>query len=328
MVVDSRAAEAAPAVPVDAATANDLERRQLEFDILFDALPGVPLRDQRDALERPIVSLSKNIRYNDKKYEYGELYIQIRPHQDFGQPTIWDYDIVMFLLGQMNLRFARDRDHGPAPSPVIEKQIRDGRAVYVQRPGWKWNAPAITVDPAALLRGIGRGTGGKDYKALREAIGRLQSCQIETNIWHGKMLKRFKRFTLISGFEEDDPGEASSAGMRFTLPAWMIDSLVTRKGIFLIDKRYFDLAGGYQRFLYRVARKIAGRQRDWRPISMKTLYDRSGSPMEYKDFAKTIRRTIAGCKEAPIPEYDFRITIGAEGQEIIAMQVSRHDAGE
>jgi plasmid replication initiation protein len=38
----------------------------------------------------------------------------------------------------------------------------------------------ITYRPYDLLRAIGRGTGGKDYAALKAAIGRLRDTRIET----------------------------------------------------------------------------------------------------------------------------------------------------
>jgi len=83
---------------------------QLAFDVLFDALPDVTLRDQRDALERPLVSLSKRIRFTAEEFRFGDLVVRVDPHQRHGRPTIWDYDIIIYLLGQVNARFQRQRD--------------------------------------------------------------------------------------------------------------------------------------------------------------------------------------------------------------------------
>ncbi|KJS34411.1 MAG: hypothetical protein VR70_17735 [Rhodospirillaceae bacterium BRH_c57] len=287
--------------------------RQLEFDVLFDALPDIAFRDQRDALERPLVSLSKNPRTEPIEYWFDDLFVRIIPNQGYGQPTIWDYDIIIYLLGQVNTRFKHQRDGKAEPAPRMIK-VEGG---HLQAPGWEWEKPGILVAPKALLTAIGRGSGGRDFEELRAAIGRLQSCMIETNIWHGKKLKRFKRFSLIHDFEELEPSASASGGMRFLLPDWMIDSVKSRKGIFTIHPSYFDLAGGYERFLYRIARKYVGRQAITVPMKMATLREKSGSPMILRDFAKSIRKAVA---KADIPEYHFCIERNQLGEEILKMR--------
>ena len=302
---------------------NVVIKQQLQFDILFDALPDISLRDQRDALERPFVSLSKNKRTDKAEYWFGDLFMRIIPNSEFGQPTIWDYDVIIYLLGQVNERVRRQRDYvAPGDVPTKVLQTSSG-ALRVQ--DWGWQSPAITVNPRQLLTAISRGTGGRDFKDLRAAIARLQTCVIETNIWHGKKLKRFKRFSLINEFEEVEPGESTSGGMTFTLPDWMINSVASRKGIFLIDKRYFQLTGGYDRFLYRMARKIVGRQEDTKTIKMATLHERSGSPMVFADFAKTMRKRI---EKNEIPEYDYFIGRNADGEEVVSIRWRRGYAPE
>lgn len=291
--------------------------RQLEFDILFDALPDITLRDQRDALERPLVSLSKNIQFEKVEYLFGDLFVHIDPHQSHGRPTIYDYDIIIYLLGQVNERFRQQRDGKPEPA-VVSVEVSPN--TWARWPDWGWEKPAITVNPIDLLRAIGRGTGGKDFKELRAAIGRLQTTQIETNIWHGRKLKRFKRFSLIHEFDELEPSEHNSGGMVFLLPDWMIESVRNRKGIFSIHPDYFNLKGGYERFLYRIARKYAGRQGADSYMKMATLHEKSGSPMELKDFAKSIRRAIA---KSAIPEYTFTTSRSEAGEEIILMRWRR-----
>jgi len=301
--------------------ATTTDKRQLEFDVLFDALPDIALRDQRDALERPLVSLSKNIRFERTEYWFGDLFVRIDPHQSHGQPTIWDYDVIIYLLGQVNERFKRQRDGKPEPGKKMVKRVGDdGVTRNASTPDWGWEKPAITVNPVDLLHAIGRGTGGKDYKELRAAIGRLQTCQVETNIWHGKKLKRFKRFSLIHEFDEIEPGERTSGGMVFLLPDWMIESVKSRKGILAIHPSYFDLDGGFERFLYRVARKYAGHQEQGAYMSMEKLREKSGSAMAGYDFARYIRKAIA---KGAIPEYTFTTYKSDTGTEIVTMKWRR-----
>ena len=216
--------------------------RQLVLDLLFDALPDFTLRDQRDALERPLVSLAKGKKPRvDAQggavpivYSFeGGLEVRVLPSPTYGWATIWDYDLIIYLIGQLNARAQKES--------VSERS-------------------GIRVNPHAMLTGIGRGTGGKDYAELRAAIARLQTTIIETNIWHGEKLKRFMRFSFITHFAEDEPSAVSSGGMVFGLPPWIVDSIRDHRGVLSISPDYFHLTGGIERFLYRVARKMVGRQ--------------------------------------------------------------------
>lgn len=274
----------------------DGDRQQLEFDLLFDALPDIAMRDQRDAMERPLVSLAKNLRKAPVEYQFTDgLFVRVLPHQEFGQATIWDYDVILYLLGQINERAER----GDLPT-----------------------VPAISVTPHHLLHAIrrvpkGRRPGGADYRELRAAIGRLQTTFIETNIWQGRKLKRFKRFSLIHDFQEDEPGESSSGGMTFILPAWMVDSIRNRKGILSIHPDYFDLSGGIDRFLYRVARKFAGRQVEGARIGMAKLHEKSGSPMRRSDFAVQVRKAV---ERNGLPEYTLQLYRSDTGEEVLRVR--------
>src|SRR5229473_3428039 len=79
--------------------------------------------------------------------------------------------------------------------------------------------------PHQLLRGVGRPTGNQQYLLLKAALARLQSTVIATTIRNGEHWRR-RQFSWINEWEE----------------------MSTR-------------AGGIERWLYRVARKHAGRQR-------------------------------------------------------------------
>ena len=263
------------------------DSRQLEFDVLFDAMPDVGMRDQRDSMERPMVSLSKTPRLEPIVYTYGPVEIRVLPHQKFGWATIWDWDIIMYLLGQVTMAYDQ---------------------------GAQFDSPAISVNPHALLRAIGRGTGGVNYTRLRAAIGRLQTTVIETNVWLGRAQpsNKFHRFTLIHDFQEIDPSEDSSGGMRFVLPEWLVRA-ATERGVLSINPAYFGITSGYERFLYRVARKAVGYQES-AEFKMETLHKRSGTPSRMSDFAKAIRAIVQADK---MTDYTMTIRQNDAGQEIV-----------
>lgn len=263
---------------------------QLTFDILFDALPDIAMRDQRDGLERAWVSLGKNKRTTIIQHDLNEVeFVRVIPNAAIGMATIWDWDIIIFLTGQL---MARAQDPNALP-----------------------NTPAISVQPHAILTAIGRGTGGRDYAELRQAILRLQSTLVETNIFKVNK-RRTDRYAFITGFSEDNPGKASSGGMTFVLPPWVIRSVKARS-VLSIHRDYFSLSGGVERYLYRLARKMAGRQPQGARIGMEALHERSGSPMRLADFAKNVRRVVT---RGAIPEYKLSLYKGVDGDEVLRME--------
>jgi len=71
-----------------------------------------------------------------------------------------------------------------------------------------------------------------------------------------------------------------------------------------IDPAYFQLTGGIERWLYRVARKHAGRQPKGWHFEISHLHEKSGSLVRVSDFALQIRRIAA---RQPLPGYRLRI---------------------
>src|SRR5436305_15191904 len=130
-------------------------RRPLDpqFDLFVPLMADLPLRDQRETMERPFFSLAKRKRMKPIEYTSpnGEIFVNVFPHQEFGMATLWDADILIWAASVLNDRRRRgDND--------LSRTLR--------------------FHPYDLLKTIGRDTGGYEYRALREALGRLQSTAI------------------------------------------------------------------------------------------------------------------------------------------------------
>jgi plasmid replication initiation protein len=69
--------------------------------------------------------------------------------------------------------------------------------------------------------------------------------------------------------------------------------VVDRSLVLTIDPDYFRLTGGVERWLYRVARKHAGRQPDGWVFELAQLHHKSGSLARASDFALDVRRVVA-----------------------------------
>jgi plasmid replication initiation protein len=97
--------------------------------------------------------------------------------------------------------------------------------------------------------------------------------------------------------------------MEFVLPDWFYSSVIDRSLVLTIDPAYFRLTGGIERWLYRVARKHAGRQRHGWVFEFAHLHAKSGSLARVSDFALDLRR-IAARQRLP----GYRLLIERKGR--------------
>ena len=134
-------------------------RRALDpqFDLFVPFIAALPIRDQRETMERPFFSLAKRKRLKPIEYvsPNGEVFVNVFPNQEFGMATIWDADLLIWAASTLNNLRKQSRNDLP-------------RTLHFQ--------------PYDLLKTINRPTGGRQYQLLRESLGRLQATTIVTNI--------------------------------------------------------------------------------------------------------------------------------------------------
>ena len=94
-------------------------------------------------------------------------------------------------------------------------------------------------------------------------------------------------------------------------------------GVLSIDRAYFDITGGRERWLYKVARKHAGGAGEGGfAISMPTLFEKSGAEGEYRRFKFEILKLV---ERNALPGYDLIYELPAKGGEP-AIRMRRNDA--
>jgi plasmid replication initiation protein len=85
--------------------------------------------------------------------------------------------------------------------------------------------------------------------------------------------------------------------------------------VLTIDREYFALTGGLERWLYRLVRKHAGKQRaGWR-FDFRHLYMKSASLSPFKRFTFELR-DIA--RRQPLPGYRLGVDRASGGRELLA----------
>ncbi len=247
-----------------------------QFDLFVPVVTDLPLRDQRETMERPFFSLAKSKRLKPIDYTSpdGEVWVKVLPHQDYGMATIWDADVLIW-----------------AASVLAEMQKR--RVNDIPR--------TLHFQPFDLLRAIGRRTGGNDYRLLREALARLQATVVKTNI-RARGRRKERQFGWIEGWTDlVDEQTGQSRGMSITVSEWFHEGVLMEGGVLAVDPAYFGITGGRERWLYRVARKHAGGHgAEGFAVSLPTLFEKSGAEGDYRRFKFELHRIV---QRNELPEF-------------------------
>ncbi len=136
---------------------------------------------------------------------------------------------------------------------------------------------------SVILSFVGRGTSLRDYQRLKAALDRLQSTTVSTTIRQPAEGRRH-RFSWINEWQERTDRNGRPDGIDLILPDWFYRAVLDDALVLTIDRAYFRLTGGLDRWLYRLVRKHGGRQQDgwrfrcpasapeiWQPFAVQTL---------------------------------------------------------
>jgi plasmid replication initiation protein len=205
------------------------ERDQLE---VFRALPGnrAP-RDTQDLMAYPFFSLSKSHRVTPIDFRMGDVAIRVEATAEHGMATIWDADVLIWAASQV----VEARDKG----------LRTSRL--------------MAATPHEILTFIRRGTSVRDYHRLKAALDRLQSTTVATTL-RRPTERRMHRFSWVNEWKERADGHGRPLGIELIIPDWLYAAVLNDALVLTIDRSYFGLIGGLERWLYRIVRKHAGRQ--------------------------------------------------------------------
>ena len=222
-------------------------------------------RDMREMMERPFFAISKTrkepINYLSPD---GKTHVTVSADPTYGLATIWDADILIYLAS------------------VICEMKRQGVNDIPRK---------VTVRPNDLLKAIGRRTGGREYELLAAGLDRLVATTIKTNI--RAKGRREATFSWLDGWSQVIDEREMTQGYTLEMSNWFYEGLVLENGVLKIDPRYFQLKGGLDRWLYRVARKHAGRHGEKGfEIGIRTLYEKSGSSRPLRLFKHDLLKIV------------------------------------
>jgi plasmid replication initiation protein len=257
------------------------EWEQLE---LFRALPGdLAPRDAQDLMSYPFFSLAKSKRLTPIDFRMGEIVVKVEATPEHGMATIWDADVLIWAASQI----VQARDDGLKTSRLM------------------------AATPYEILTFIGRATSARDYQRLKAALDRLQSTSVATSIRQPAERRRH-RFSWINEWKETSDANGRPLGLELILPDWFYAGVLNEALVLTIDREYFALTGGLERWLYRLVRKHAGRQRGGWSFDFRHLHVKSGALSPLKHFAFDLRDIV---RRQPLPNYQLSIRHGPLGDE-------------
>ena len=221
-----------------------------QIDLFVESLVAAPLRDDRATMEFPFFALQKRPLLTPIIYQDGNVSIRISPGER-GIATIWDKDVLIYLSSLINSKIERN-----------EKVSR-----------------TVRIAAYDMLRVTRRHTGKNGYQEIYDALFRLRSTTITTDIQSGGE-RETRGFGWIDSFriltKENKAGNRVMQGLEITLNDWTFRALVKDRRVLAINPAYFDLTGGLERRLYEIARKHVGRQADWK-VSLLQLAKKCGT---------------------------------------------------
>ena len=255
-----------------------------EFDLFIPAIGDLPLKDQRETMERPFFSLQKRKRVKPIEYRSkdGEAWVKVEAMPAYGMATIWDADILVWAASTIN----RMKQQGVNDLPRT-----------------------LSTSTYDLLRAIKRGTGGRAYKELQAALERLETTSIRTSIRAPKR-RTEAQFGWLDGWTlEVDPDTEQPRGMTITLSNWVYEGIIGEKSLLTMHQDYFLLSKGLERALYRIARKHAGQQRGGWVCRVEILREKTGSDSQPKEFNRMLRQIV---ESDQLPDYCLTMTETAD----------------
>jgi hypothetical protein len=250
-------------------------------DLFICDVADAVLKDLIPQMEHPFYSLTKKPETTVRRYEHNGNWLQIVPSVK-GLATIYDKDILIYCISQLMEKLKRNEPVGPR----------------------------LRITSYDLLVFTKRGTAGKDYEALCEAIDRLAGTRITTNIRTGDE-EQTDSFGLIdaASIRRKHGLDGRLLWVEIKLSDWVFNAIQSHE-VLTLHPDYFRLGKPLERRVYELARKHCGRQSSWQ-ISLELLFKKSGSQGNVRRFRQLVRHIV---KHDHLP--DYRLTFDEESDQV------------
>ncbi len=254
---------------------------------------NVTVKDQMDLMSRCWFSLTSN-RTDAIEHEFIDARtkrtetVRITGSGEHGIATIHDQDLLIFVISQWI----------------------DAKRVGLEP------TRRISFTPYQFFIWMGKAPQGTAYSRLREALHRLKTTNIETTIRsQNSGRNRMKQFSWISEWEITEE-DGKIRGVEVVLAEWLFES-IQGFHVLTLDKRYFDIAGPVERWLYLYASKATGGPSGQWKETFQSLYRKSASQQAYKHYANTLRKLV---NKNDLAGLRLERRTSADGKDMLCME--------
>lgn len=265
------------------------------------AIYDAPIKDDVHLMDVAPFSLGKKARNGVIQYELKDSLITVEGGAEVGLATVFDYDIFLNMVSALAEEVRRYRIDE-------EKGLRPTLPSKVYRP---------TV--AHILKFSRRSSGGRQYEEVEEALRRLAKTTITVTNLSGGKRRQVDTRPLIGEFRvvsKTSTGKVDE--VEITIPDWVYVGIVKNEAtlpLLTIHNDYFLISSGIGRFIYRLARKAAGKGQA--KYGAKEVHKRSGSSQEFRFFLRDLKEFVTLSQAFPMPEYDLALEEGKEGPNLL-----------
>lgn len=263
-----------------------------QIDFFTPVLYDVGARDNRGVMDVAVFNLSKKDKRANSviRYELPDGHVEVSSGV-FGMASVWDYDIVLMAVSHLTEAMNRYRDgKGEKPSQVFRPHISD------------------------VLKFCRKDNGGNQKDAVVGALQRLSTTHVSierTKNLRGKPTIITEGENLIGPFKVISSAKNKKVEyVEIKIADWMFQEVTqgTKPDVLTVHPDYFLIKPGIGRFIYRLARKAAGK--DTAAWGFSTLYERSGSKGPLKEFTRILREIV---EANDLPEYSLAEEPGQMG---------------
>lgn len=261
-------------------------------DFFVPGFYDVGAKDSLSIMDVAVFRLSKRDKRAGEiiRYELPDGFVEVTAGP-YGMASIWDYDLILMMVSHMTEAMNRYREgKGDKPGRTYRPHLSD------------------------ILKFCRRGDGSRQYDEIVGALDRLKGTTIKSERGMGSKRKIIGE-GLINNYEAisyTDTGKVAS--VEIEAPKWLYQEITEgkRPAVLTVHPDYFLIEPGIGRYIYRQARRAAGKdQAVW---AFQTLYERSGSAGTLKKFAFTLRKLI---EANDLPEYHLEEQKGQNGPLLV-----------
>jgi len=237
---------------------------------LFSTVPidVGPVRDVMYLMDIPLLALSKNrtqpLIYASSK---GTRKFEVTRHSGHFLASIYDWDIILVVSGK------------------IQEILNNGSDIPSR---------TIAIPRHELLKALYKTDERKTQKALEKSLTRLKATLIDmtdnNDRYQGGFIESWEYKERVNAREKQI--------IRITISEWLYKLSCYKGGLLKTDPRYFKITSGLERFLYRTARRHAGKK-EWE-FSLEKLYEKSGSENDFRKFKSKLKAAV---RRDPLPGY-------------------------